>query len=207
MLYNSKSLIGILSFPFFLLLISCVKKYDCKTFDLKHPIMAIAPSPNLSNKLIFINEMGDKIEMVKKNYYCTGPYEEKCGFPKRDCGCEYWMEMDYSNDKRLLYFNYYLIYYIGKDNPEHYVSYSLATGSFVENFSIDYNNINHYIDSLSKDSIEYNNETYFNIIEFPNSSNTYANSDDTVNINKCWIKPGIGIVKFWVYDTCWSLFY
>jgi hypothetical protein len=179
---------------------SCVEEYDCDGFDTNHPILNIAVSTDLSEKLIFENESGYKIELEKHVVDITESNVERCGFSDNDCDCLTRMEIRYLDSNSDYYCGFEIWNDKAVDNSYHNTDYSFFSDKVFKHFyDIEYNNIENFIDSLTMDSVEYNGQIFNDIIEF---------SDTTVSndyIDRFWIKPGIGLYKFWKNENCWTL--
>lgn len=180
---------------------SCVDEYDCNGFDTNHPILDIAVSTDLSEKLTFENDSGDQIELEKHVFGISEPEIERCGgFSDRHCNCLTRMEIRYWDSTSKFYFVFEIWDDKAVDNSYHYTDYSFVSGRIIKNFyNIEYDNISGLIDSLTINSIDYNNQTYYDIIEFSDTTDTNSGA------SRIWIKPKIGLFKFWKNNICWTL--
>ena len=179
----------------------CAEEHSCNSFNLEHPLLQISLSPTLSDTLIFESQNGTQVKLGLKQTI-SDPYEEKCsGFTENMCKCLSEIEQIYLGSQP----GFFCGVRIEEREDFDGLSSSSVYSFFSEKVFFDTGNLNSnndsldsFISSIIHDSILYEDNYYYNILEFYNAAGSYY-------ISKFWIKKDIGLYKFWRDNQCWSL--
>ena len=190
------------AFAILCLTCSCSKEYNCKSFDESHPFAKISIDAYAKEEILFVNSKKEELKLIKQEHSVSESYTQKCGIPSfAPCLCTSSLYSTYLDENNG---NVFQVIINDVWDPAGYESQQTFEFQALDYFTLIYSpsrdSINLVLDSLTSDSIEYQGHFYTDILE----PELYWNSNPSI-VTRVWIKPGVGLFKFWMDGECWSL--